>query len=106
MNEEQQESTPLLLRLLEDILYNRIKQKKQEIQRTHNELVLIIYGLRDRNTSMDFSRVLISEGGSRYNVSSNKIERPLYASTESVPFAICASAVITCSGRAIAKFTV
>lgn len=34
MNEEQ-ESTPLL-RLLEDILYNRIKQKKQEMHRTHN----------------------------------------------------------------------
>ena len=25
-----------LLRLLEDILYNRIKQKKQEMHRTHN----------------------------------------------------------------------
>jgi hypothetical protein len=35
MNEEEQESTPLL-RLLEDILYNRIKQKKQEMHRTHN----------------------------------------------------------------------
>ena len=32
---EEQESTPLL-RLLEDILYNRIKQKKQEMHRTHN----------------------------------------------------------------------
>jgi hypothetical protein len=35
MNEEEQESTPLL-RLLEDILYNRIKQKKQEMHITHN----------------------------------------------------------------------
>jgi hypothetical protein len=32
---EEQESIPLL-RLLEDILYNRIKQKKQEMHRTHN----------------------------------------------------------------------
>ena len=32
---EEQESTPLL-RLLEDILYNRIKQKKQEMHKTHN----------------------------------------------------------------------
>jgi hypothetical protein len=36
MNPEQ-ESTPLL-RLLEDILYNRIKQKKQEMHRTHNRV--------------------------------------------------------------------
>jgi hypothetical protein len=34
MNEEQ-ELIPLL-RLLEDILYNYIKQKKQEMHRTHN----------------------------------------------------------------------
>ena len=33
MNEEQE---PDPLRLLEDILYNRIKQKKQEMHRTHN----------------------------------------------------------------------
>jgi hypothetical protein len=33
MNEEQQ-SDPL--RLFGDILYNRIKQKKQEMYRTHN----------------------------------------------------------------------
>ena len=32
---EEQESIPLL-RLFEDILYNRIKQKKQEMHRTHN----------------------------------------------------------------------
>ncbi|HZC50271.1 MAG TPA: hypothetical protein VE244_14560 [Nitrososphaeraceae archaeon] len=32
---EEQESTPLL-RLLEDILNNHIKQKKQEMHRTHN----------------------------------------------------------------------
>src|SRR5918992_3813826 len=31
---EEQQSDPL--RLLEDILYNRIKQKKQEMHRTHN----------------------------------------------------------------------
>jgi hypothetical protein len=34
MNEEQESVAPL--RLLEDILYNRIKQKKQEMHRTHN----------------------------------------------------------------------
>jgi hypothetical protein len=34
MNEEQQSASPL--RLLEDILYNRIKQKKQEMHRTQN----------------------------------------------------------------------
>jgi hypothetical protein len=33
MNEEQE---PDPLRLLEDILYNRIKQKKQEMHKTHN----------------------------------------------------------------------
>ena len=31
---EEQQSDPL--RLLKDILYNRIKQKKQEMHRTHN----------------------------------------------------------------------
>jgi hypothetical protein len=31
---EEQQSDPL--RLLEDILYNRIKQKRQEMHRTHN----------------------------------------------------------------------
>jgi hypothetical protein len=34
MNEEQQSAAPL--RLLKDILYNRIKQEKQEMHRTHN----------------------------------------------------------------------
>ena len=34
MKEEQQQSDPL--RLLEDILYNRIKQKRQEMHKTRN----------------------------------------------------------------------
>ena len=63
MNEEQE---PDPLRLLEDILYNRIKQKKQEMHRTHN---------RD-NTDHVWTEIetlqwilaeSLSEGGSRYD---------------------------------------
>ena len=36
MNEEEEQESTQLLRLLEDILYNLIKQKKQEMHKTHN----------------------------------------------------------------------
>lgn len=69
---EEQESIPLL-RLFEDILYNRIKQKKQEMHRTHNRSDTDrVFLDRGTNTSVDFRRVLISERGSRSDTITNK----------------------------------
>jgi hypothetical protein len=59
---EEQESTPLL-RLLEDILYNRIKQKKQEMHKTHNRADTDhIWTEIEKHFNGYYHRVLVSEG--------------------------------------------
>ena len=58
---EEDVAVPLLLKTLEDILYNIITQKKVETHKTQNRADTTDRVWRDRNIAMSIIRILVSE---------------------------------------------
>jgi hypothetical protein len=58
---EEDVAVPLLLKTLEDILYNIITQKKVETHKTQNRADTTDKVWRDRNIAMSIIRILVSE---------------------------------------------